>query len=903
MRKNRKVRLIRVTAALFAIALAMPSVSYAKETDRVLGKIHHVHTGNPEEGGGCYGKEIKHVHQGDEESGGSCFLSPVYHVHQGDERGGECYRTEVYHAHEGTEENGEGCYGEPVYHAHEGNTGSKGGCYSQPVYHVHAGNTAGKGGCYNQPVYHVHTGNQAAKGGCYNQPVYHTHSGSTAAKGGCYQNAVYHAHAGSETSGGGCYAPVYHQHTDACYQEAQCIMEYLGDFQVVREESGYCGHHGNVLVMHFKAGFRHMSCGRGVVEDSNSTCWTCQMLNSWHTYNKVVCGKTDQTIEKYQRICGKETNTVESWGLSCGKNGSSVEKYAQNCGKNEKTVVSYQRNCGKDESTVDSYTTGCGKAVTDIERYRLNCGRTSEDVDSYAQSCIKNEETIDGYSLSCEKTEETTDGYALSCGRSEQEGYAEFSVSNRDSRWTSGEVVLQAEVQDSEGYLQLPEVPFEWKGKWIDGVFAQEVKVKENGIYYVHLLAENEDMDKKETVLSIEVRNIDVTPPVIEGIGYSGREGTKGRAVYVTARDVQPDGSPGSGLASEAYSFDGGKTWQKENRWELKTAGIISLAVKDSCGNVSMQNIEIQNIDEEDGKEESGKKEDETNTENDGEGGKGGIKAEDNSENDGGETKTENDHGSGKEEVKEENSGGNEGEGSEKGSGSEQGKKADAGSAEGQERKESLSPEEVFAEKETAEKEALKKRKSSSGGSDSSGTGGGTDKSGSMETAERENETKGKNGVRMPDRKETCEKEIIREKAAETAAKPETGKRSGIVRQTEATERIVKAVTFTVSGIMLASGMLYLIYLMFRSIQIYDCDGEGNLKYAGSCIMKKTEEGFEVKIPDMIWEHSATGQYSLRPGRIFAGRNKGKELAVTAGEHRESVWIDREIPLRMKMNV
>ncbi len=57
------------------------------------------------------------------------------------------------------------------------------------------------------------------------------------------------------------------------------------------------------------------------------------------------------------------------------------------------------------------------------------------------------------------------------------------------------------------------------------------------------------------------------------------------------------------------------------------------------------------------------------------------------------------------------------------------------------------------------------------------------------------------------------------------------------------------------------------------------------------------------EIPDMIWEHSATGQYSLRPGRIFVKRNKGKELTVIAGEQRGSVWIDREIPFRVTMHV
>ena len=48
---KKKKRFIRITAVLFAAALAMPATSYAKEAERISGKIHHIHTGSPEEGG------------------------------------------------------------------------------------------------------------------------------------------------------------------------------------------------------------------------------------------------------------------------------------------------------------------------------------------------------------------------------------------------------------------------------------------------------------------------------------------------------------------------------------------------------------------------------------------------------------------------------------------------------------------------------------------------------------------------------------------------------------------------------------------------------------------------------------------------------------------------------------
>lgn len=90
--KKKKEKWIRFTALLFAIALAIPSISYAKEESRILSKIHHIHTGNQEEGGGCYGKEIRHIHQGSEEGGGDCFSAPVYHVHQGMKAEGNVFK-------------------------------------------------------------------------------------------------------------------------------------------------------------------------------------------------------------------------------------------------------------------------------------------------------------------------------------------------------------------------------------------------------------------------------------------------------------------------------------------------------------------------------------------------------------------------------------------------------------------------------------------------------------------------------------------------------------------------------------------------------------------------------------------------------------------------------------------
>ena len=114
-------------------------------------------------------------------------------------------------------------------------------------------------------------------------------------------------------------------------------------------------------------------------------------------------------------------------------------------------------------------------------------------------------------------------------------------------------------------------------------------------------------------------------------------------------------------------------------------------------------------------------------------------------------------------------------------------------------------------------------------------------------------------------------------------------------------EPVVKAVTFTVSGVAFAAVLLFLLYMMLRSVRVYHQDGEGGSKYAGSYLLKKTETGFEVSLPDLILEQSATGQFTLRTGRLFAQRHKGEELVVLAGRRKEAVWIARGFLCRLRV--
>lgn len=912
----------RISAVIIAAMIAIPAKAYAEENSTAVREIRHVHVGSPEEGGACYKNEVLHVHEGDEENGGACFRTPVYHTHEGSAAdGGACYQREILHTHKGTEENGKGCYGEPVYHQHDGSESAGGGCYGKPVYHNHTGSSAG-GGCYGKPVYHSHTGSSAG-GGCYGTPIYHKHTGSAGGGGGCYVTPVYHQHTGSAATGGGCYSPVYHQHTDACYEEKQCVAEYVSGLTVLRTWTEYCYHHKNTQHAAIGGIFHHTACGAGDRYEEESICWACQILKVFHNYSDIVCGKTTDTVEGYERTCGKDTNTIESMALGCGKNESTIEQYGLSCGKNGQTVDSYQINCNKNGSTIDSYALNCHKTGATIERYSLNCGKTEKDVDAYELSCEKDDKTIDGYTLSCDKTKDTVDGYELSCGKNEEEGYAELFITNKTAGWTDGKVVLQASYKDEQGFLKLSDDPFIWEGEGIEGKTGDEVEVSSNGIYKVRLNVENDDLNQEELVLCIEVENMDQMPPIIESAGCIEKDGKKTNIIQVTAKDLQPDGTTGSGLAEEAYSFDGGKTWQRENEMELEKNGEVFIAVRDCCGNISVRAVEVSHIIEDKGPEggdgngqdsengdntdgDTGDGEDTGNGDNSGDGGNPGDDgyAGDNpgtgDDSGSGEegSGTGDDSGSGEDDS---GTGSGSGTGNDSGQGGSSG--AGSGSSEDSDKNRTGEEGDNAADELEKIKQLLESSQKLLNGNGSSSRKTGKEKESGAARRNRADEYEmpipKKEEKTASDTAEEYRKETVEIEARETMAGPQAGERTLLAKRAETAEKVIKAVTFTVSSIMLAAGLFYLIYLMFRSIQVFDCDGEGNTKYAGSCIMKKTEEGFQVRIPDMIWERSATGQYSLKPGKLFAKKNKGKELLVIMGDRKEAVWIDREIPLRI----
>lgn len=188
--------------------------------------------------------------------------------------------------------------------------------------------------------------------------------------------------------------------------------------------------------------------------------------------------------------------------------------------------------------------------------------------------------------------------YDRNCGRTENTQLAELWLTWDSAQW-SRSVRLQAGCRLLEEGCSVKAEPFLWNG---GEPTAQDVmEVTKNGVYTLQLNMD-ENSNTGAALISYTVKNIDHTAPEIQEIDWEKEEFVTEMTVTVTAQDLQPaeecmeEDPMGCGLAKEAYSFDGGKTWQKENQAVLQNGSHL-IAVRDRLGNTAVEEIRIDKVD------------------------------------------------------------------------------------------------------------------------------------------------------------------------------------------------------------------------------------------------------------------------------------------------------------------
>lgn len=135
---------------------------------------------------------------------------------------------------------------------------------------------------------------------------------------------------------------------------------------------------------------------------------------------------------------------------------------------------------------------------------------------------------------------------------------------------------------DSDGVL-LWELDADGNEAWTD---ATTYVASQNGTYACQIRDKAGNISEER----IKVTNIDRTAPEIKAehpTWYSGETNVTWQGL-----DLQPDGTPGSGLHSEAYSFDG-IDWTAENTQQITAPGTYIIYVRDAVENVGRYEIEL----------------------------------------------------------------------------------------------------------------------------------------------------------------------------------------------------------------------------------------------------------------------------------------------------------------------
>lgn len=126
------------------------------------------------------------------------------------------------------------------------------------------------------------------------------------------------------------------------------------------------------------------------------------------------------------------------------------------------------------------------------------------------------------------------------------------------------------------------------------------IMASQNGEY--HCLLRDKAGNEREAVCKVDW--IDTTAPVVtmekQGKWYDGS-----MEFLICAKDLQPDGTPGCGLAQEAYSFDG-SCYGSKNRLTVSQEGSYTVWVKDALGNVREQTVRLLHDKKESSGENSG---------------------------------------------------------------------------------------------------------------------------------------------------------------------------------------------------------------------------------------------------------------------------------------------------------
>lgn len=392
---------------------------------------------------------------------------------------------------------------------------------------------------------------------------------------GSVSTAIVHHHEGGEDTGGGCYTEIRHQHSkeNGCYRSGNCTVTVHGNGGFWSQGDAWCGCHGQVHEIYQNVIRKHSSCG---------------------------------AADQYTQIHFTEHHGPGTDGFR-GYDSSTHGFDTLNCSR-EGEVLGYERKCGAAEGEeVAVFTLRPGTTVWTRElTLRASC-EIKGNISIASEGYIWNDGSPSAQSeFIVEKNGTYTCRLNAGTDNNSAEALVSITVANIDRKgpeitsitcpeeWTAGNVTVSVQAGDlqedgSEGSGLADEAySFDGGSSWQGNTYTY----MENGSYLIKVRDILGNTEEKE----FNIHTIDRTAPKIT-VAQDTQANILTNTVTISAEDLQPDGEPGCGLAEEAYSFDGGKTWSVNNELIIKENTTLTAAVRDALGNIATQEISVSNID------------------------------------------------------------------------------------------------------------------------------------------------------------------------------------------------------------------------------------------------------------------------------------------------------------------
>ncbi len=349
-----------------------------------------------------------------------------------------------------------------------------------------------------------------------------------------YKKDIFHQHIGS-SAGGGCYS-----------------IKKSGE----TTEKVYCDG-----TMNYWPAYNKTTCSRcGASYDGDESyrgCWHYETRTTYYTYYTIGCGKSPSTLLGSVFVEKSTDDWVKSLVLTAGYENTG------NMVVNEKPYIWN----GTEASESNTYEVNASGTYT----LQLNAEASANTKDAVITVDVRN----------VDATAPTIMAHTL----------------NPESDWikegVTVSIVQTVDLQPdgSEG-CGLHETPYSYDNGETWTTETTHLYM-ENGTHSILV----RDCLENISSYNVSFQNVDCTPPTVESLDYDHTKNILSTELVITASDLQPDGSEGSGLHEEPYSFDGGLTWTTENTYMVKENGIIKIAVRDKLENITVIEEKIQNLD------------------------------------------------------------------------------------------------------------------------------------------------------------------------------------------------------------------------------------------------------------------------------------------------------------------